>query len=407
MQKVNKSDNFNELGEDFAARAETVIMRGLRATPEGLLCCLQWSAPGADPEGARHGLRVVLRRADGGEETVFDHSEAGLGEAGLAMGNATLFGLCDRDLGAVVVNGLETTRIEAIDPGLAPAAGALSAACQGYVSALAAQDGTLAVLEEYVADEELCQRLSWAGGDGAVRRADLAALELRAGRMISGLVFWQGRLCLLVADVRAGADVVALDLAEASPAPQPLLARGAHRFALDAAYAAACPTGAGLLLGSAALNDSSVMLGNWGGEMLLLMPEGWDLLVGQPRFSPDGLKVPASMQGPGFDAAVNCAVQAIAAPADAEGGPVYALVQDFAGETIDDRAAIIADFREYRGRARLFVSRDLGEWSAVEMALPVTCGAVTSLAVTPEGLAVGHEGPGRAGLPLTLVAVAA
>lgn len=391
---MDKSINLSELDEQEAALESSAITRGLRSTSDGLLCSVQWS----DIEAGCDGIRVVLTQSDGKEKTVFERTSEGSQE-----GNAALFGLCDTDLKVVVMNGLDETSIEAIDPEFKAAAKALAKESKGYVSVIATSDDTVAALEEHIEDEELCQRVIFAATNGKVNEVDLTSLELNEGRMLSGLVFWDGRLCLLVADACAGADVVAVDLSAKKQTPQALLTRGAQRFALDAAFPAACATSDGLLLGSAALNDSSMMLGNWGAELILLMQDRWDLLVGHPRFSPDGLKVPAAMQGPGFDISQNCAIQALATYSSGKKTTTYAVVQAFDGEVMDDRTAIIPDFLEYRGEARLFVSTDLMEWSEIEISLPEDCGAVTCVAGTATGLAIGHERSGPDGSPVTYI----
>lgn len=391
---MDKSTNLSELNVQETALENSAITRGIRSTSDGLLCSVQWS----DIEAGCDGVRVVLTQPDGKEKTVFERTDEGSQE-----GNAALFGLCDTDLKVVVVNGLEETSIEAIDPEFKAAAKALAKESKGYVSVIATGDDAVAALEEHIEGEELCQRVIFAGPKGKVNEVDLTSLDLKEGRMLSGLVFWGDRLCLLVADACAGADVAVVDLSAKDKTPQALLTRGAQRFALNAAFPAACATPEGLLLGSAALNDSSMMLGDWGAELILLMQDRWDLLVGHPRFSPEGLKVPTAVQGPGFGESENCAIQAITTQSSGKKTTTYAVVQGFDGEVMDDRTAIIPDFLEYRDKARLFVSTDLVDWSEIEISLPEDCGAVTCIAGTATGLAIGHEGAGADGKPITYI----
>jgi hypothetical protein len=86
---------------------------------------------------------------------------------------------------------------------------------------------------------------------------------------------------------------------------EPVLVDGAYRYNLNevaismTAYKGALYIGTGIPgLGYDKTHD----VGPAAAELIRLNTDGsWDLIVGSPRFTPDGLKVPYSAMGPGFD----------------------------------------------------------------------------------------------------------
>jgi hypothetical protein len=149
-------------------------------------------------------------------------------------------------------------------------------------------------------------------GDAQPFGLDLGALRLGAWRHVTAMRLVEDALLAAVADPTAGFDLFCFDLTAKQSAPTLLMTRGAHRFAVNAAVSAIRSSPYGILIGTAALAGPTQSFGSWGPELLLVTPDrDWDLLVGQPRFSPDGLKVPASNLAPGFGDPQNAAIKAI------------------------------------------------------------------------------------------------
>jgi len=110
--------------------------------------------------------------------------------------------------------------------------------------------------------------------------------------------------------------------------------------------------------------------------------DSWDLLVGEPRFSPDGLKVPLSTLGPGFNDPFNAAVWSFAV----HDGYLYAGTRNWEA-THRARNGLV----KLRGGYQLWVSRDGAEWTSVLTegnGKPVAIG-IRALCSTPAGLFVG------------------
>ncbi|WP_226575044.1 hypothetical protein [Acuticoccus sediminis] len=120
-------------------------------------------------------------------------------------------------------------------------------------------------------------------------------------------------------------------------------------------------------------------------ELIRVWPDGrWDLVVGEPRFSPQGLKVPAAMMGPGFDDFFNAAIVSLCVH---EGALYLGTHQWEAFQAIENGAG------EVVGGAQLWRSVDGETWEIVledgngnpaDVAYP-------ALASTPFGLAVGTQ----------------
>jgi hypothetical protein len=113
-------------------------------------------------------------------------------------------------------------------------------------------------------------------------------------------------------------------------------------------------------------------------ELIRIRADGsWDLIVGAPRFTPAGLKVPLSALGPGFGDRTQIAIPALAV----------------------HEGRLFAGTRQVRPRdggiaaaCALWSSADGTEWSALhatDQAGETGCIAVDSLCPTPEGLFLG------------------
>lgn len=232
----------------------------------------------------------------------------------------------------------------------------------------------------------------------APRRLDTTPLALGGWRRLSALHVAESTLYAAVADPVAGFDLFACDLAKAKSGFSAVMTRGAHRFAVNGAIAALCPMPGGLLAGTAALAGGAEQIGDWGPELFLITPDGkWDLIVGQPRFSPGGLILPASALMPGLGDPANAAIKAIARGA----GRTVIAVQGFSGDPVEDRRETAADLFDYQGAVRFFASPDLSRWEEIRHDLPPDTGAVTGLGITGHGLFVGHEGLGAGTVPIS------
>jgi hypothetical protein len=249
------------------------------------------------------------------------------------------------------------------------------------------------------------------GQDGwfrALPAPDLAPLALAPHRVITGLALTGSGLVVAVADPLAGFDVFHLPRDPAKGVFSPLLAAGARRFMLNATIASFGAVSGGLLLGTAALAEATLRIGNWGPELLLLPEQGpADLIVGQPRTGTDDLMLPAAGMLPGLGRAGNAAIRAIATIQRRDGRSLTCIaVQDHAAAPVARRAEARPDLLDYSGEVRFYAATDLTDWKLLPARLPAGIGAVCALAVTAEGLLVGHEGLGAATLPVSFVSLA-
>lgn len=84
-----------------------------------------------------------------------------------------------------------------------------------------------------------------------------------------------------------------------------VMERGAYRGPIAEIAMGLCEFNGALYVGSSIQNggyDRTNLVGPAAGEIIRIWPDGsWDLLVGSPRDTPDGMKFPLSGIGPGFD----------------------------------------------------------------------------------------------------------
>jgi len=279
--------------------------------------------------------------------------------------------------------------------GLAMAAGALA---RGREACVTAAEGWCALHDPTTQEVHLIKD----GKAPKPRTVDTEALDLGGWRRLTCLHIANGWLYAAVADPVSGFDLCRCKLSARAHRFERLLTRGAHRFALNAAVTSMAVCRQGLLLGTAALAGTAQPVGDWGPEILLVTPDGgWDMLAGEPRFSPDGLMLPAAMGTLDLRSSRNSAVMAIA---HADGLTAIA-VQDFAGAPQEDRSKIVVDVFDYHGRVRLLVSRDLSDWQEVEHDLPDIPGPVTCLGLSAGGVWVGLESPYEDFRPLHFAAL--
>ena len=225
----------------------------------------------------------------------------------------------------------------------------------------------------------------------------LPPLALGGWRHLGQILIDGQTLYVAVSDPVSGFDVFHADLDAPKPGFEPLLTRGAQRFALNAAVPAMCRTDRGILFGTAALAGPAQPVGDWGPELLLLTQGGeWDLIAGQPRFSPSGLRLPASSLMPGLGQPGNAAVMAITH----HEGQTFVALQNFAGDSVEDRREVAPDLFNYHGPVRLYHSSDLETWDQMEHHLPDTLGPISAMSVTTHMVILGHEGLGDRAIPV-------
>jgi hypothetical protein len=84
-----------------------------------------------------------------------------------------------------------------------------------------------------------------------------------------------------------------------------VIERGAYRGNLNEIAMSMCPFHGALYVGSGIQNggyDRNNIVGPAAGEIIRIHPDdSWELVVGTPRRTPDGMKYPLSGMGPGFD----------------------------------------------------------------------------------------------------------
>ncbi len=233
----------------------------------------------------------------------------------------------------------------------------------------------------------------------------MAGLGLTTVRAITALATLAPWVFLAVSDPVAGFEVYRCDLGDVSGGFERVIEGGAQRFALNGAVSAVAATPGGLLLGTAPLAHGANPVGNWGPELLMLDGDGkWDLIIGQPRFSPDGLRIPASGLGPGLGQGQNAAIKAIA-HAQIDGRAVTCVVvQEFSGKPAKMRATAAYDPRDYAGPIVIHLSQDMDRWTRIAAQLPEKCGSVSAVALARGGLLIGHEAFGADGVSTSFVA---
>lgn len=228
---------------------------------------------------------------------------------------------------------------------------------------------------------------------------DLSGLNLGPHRPITLMARLGEGVVLAVADPVAGFDLFRLG----AEGPQLLLGQGAMRFAVNAAVTAVGQGPEGLLFGTAALATGEQPVGAWGPELIEVRPDGtWRLIVGMPRFTPWGAVHPLSGQKPGFGQPGHAAITAIAT-GQLDGRRVTCVaLQDHAGPAVEDRRLVEADLLTYAGAVQIYGSTDLASWFRIKLGA-ADLGCVTSLAIAPQGLLIGHEGAAAGEVPVYLL----
>lgn len=235
---------------------------------------------------------------------------------------------------------------------------------------------------------------------------DLEGLRLNLRRRVSAMTFWKDMLYIAVADALAGFDLFKVDLAARKPVAEAVISRGAHRFSLNASVPVLLATSNALLIGTAALATTEKQLGNWGAELIALDADGhWQIVFGQHRLSPDGLKRPVAEADAGIGSPENSAVVAMAVRGAKGAEEVVFALQEYWGDGTWDRETVVPDMTGYFGGVRFFKSAPgggLADWEELEIDLPEDRGSVSSLCFSSAGLVIGHEKMGAEGAPVTV-----
>jgi hypothetical protein len=165
---------------------------------------------------------------------------------------------------------------------------------------------------------------------------------------------------------------------------EPVILNGAHRFNLNMAAAAMVEFQGSLYVGGGIPGfgyDRANDVGPSAGELIRINPDrSWDLLFGEPRFTPDGLKVPISAMGPGLDDPYNSVVWSMAV----HGDRLYLGTHQWEPFDILKNPA----GRELKGGYQLWSTPDGEQWDLLITDGNGDCGAtgLRTLLSTPVGL---------------------
>jgi hypothetical protein len=164
---------------------------------------------------------------------------------------------------------------------------------------------------EVVATEGRITALCAQGGDlyAAVALPDAAAILVRRagqdmqpfapaipGGEVTALAVFADQLHAATASARAGFDL----WRSAGGEWVPVMTRGAWRYGSSPKVTAMAVVGPQLYVAAEGADLSHVRVGDEHPEILAVDAQGgWQLVSGQPRFSPEGLRMPATSGGPG------------------------------------------------------------------------------------------------------------
>lgn len=127
-------------------------------------------------------------------------------------------------------------------------------------------------------------------------------------QMIQGITVLNEHVYVAVADDRRGFHLWKTD-ASGNPAWEKVLERGALRYTRNRGLSAMTVFQDNLYLATDAPFVREKGMEAPSAEIIKVSSDGrWDLIVGEPRFSPVGLKVPLAVMGPGFDENTNTSI---------------------------------------------------------------------------------------------------
>jgi hypothetical protein len=206
----------------------------------------------------------------------------------------------------------------------------------------------------------------------------------RGNRAVLSLAVFQDHLYAGTANPRLGFELWRTAARGAPPFVwEPVITEGAGRFTLNEAAVAMAAFGDALYVGTGLPGmgrDEEHDIGPAAAELIRVHPDdSWDLVAGTPRFSPDGLKVPLSILGPGFDDAANGRFEALAVHA----GCLYVGTHHW--------RSLDAEGSHAEGGFQLWATKNGEDWTCVvrdgqgdALAVGLSC-----LASSPMGLLVG------------------
>jgi hypothetical protein len=198
-------------------------------------------------------------------------------------------------------------------------------------------------------------------------------------RTVTALAPLDDSLHVCLADPEAGFEVWRAEAQGGPPyAWVRVIERGAYRYTLSRAVSALARFQGRLVLGSSVVTPPSVEQLVGAPELIQLDARGdWEILVGAPRFSPAGLKVPVSAQPAGFGVRCHAAFAALAA----DTGTLWAALQPIGVDS-----------------PSLWATTDGIAWSQVSAPEVEGLAEVTALAATGESLLVGGVNRQHAGV---------
>lgn len=176
-----------------------------------------------------------------------------------------------------------------------------------------------------------------------------------------------------------------------------VLTRGAWRYALNMEVTAAVAFDGALWLGTGLPgrgHDATHDVGPGAAELIRVAADGsWEIVTGEMRFTPDGLKVPQAAMSPGFHNDFNAAVAALCV----HDGRLYAGTANWEPRHITEQPVEEgARAPDLAGGAELWHSADGETWARIE------ADAVADPAAIRIGHIAGHPDAAREGLALTL-----
>ena len=134
----------------------------------------------------------------------------------------------------------------------------------------------------------------------------IAALDDKKNTAISGLANWDGSVCAGIDNPSRGFQLwKALEMEQLPHTWDCLLFDGAFRYSLNQNVFAMAPFQGDLYVAcgvSSDASDSGHSIYRCGFELLRIYPNhDWDIIIGSPKFTPGGLRVPLSAMGPGLE----------------------------------------------------------------------------------------------------------
>jgi hypothetical protein len=172
---------------------------------------------------------------------------------------------------------------------------------------------------------------------------------------------------------------------------QKALTDGAERFSSNLMVTAMADFGGDLYLGTGIPGhgyDPETDTGPAAPELIRLRPDGgWDLVMGEQRFTSDGLKRPLSGLAPGFGDRFNAAISALAV----QGGRLYAGTSNWQANALASDVATAG----LAGGAQLWSAASAQDWRKEMRDSAATTAAVQVLMPHAQGLLVGTRNQTR------------